>query len=290
MLILVVIISGLVTFFLYRGSQDRLIDKSVDKLLETESENFATSINYVAGLITEQSRILYGDIGIEEIAVSIMENRIIDIQRVINSNYQDMVESGFLGSEIIMVILPSSQLISEPIVWMSSLESLVSNWVVPDYLVDPMDESSCYFLMEDGIPELDLEGDYLIAMGKITLPDMPGIAFNYLSIKPMSEEIAEINEYFDNERKRSDLLLLAIVGGSIFIIILITFLLLDRLIRRKITDPIDELSAVAEEVMQGNLDVDIEVRKGEEFEGLKRSFKEMVESFRKLIARSVGEE
>jgi len=61
-------------------------------------------------------------------------------------------------------------------------------------------------------------------------------------------------------------------------------------IGKRITRPIDELSAAAEEVMEGNLDVEIEVRRGEEFEGLKRAFKDMVESFRRYIAKSVGEE
>jgi nitrogen fixation/metabolism regulation signal transduction histidine kinase len=41
--------------------------------------------------------------------------------------------------------------------------------------------------------------------------------------------------------------------------------------------------------MKGNLDVDIEVHEGGEFEGLERAFKEMVESTKRLIARSVGE-
>jgi len=70
----------------------------------------------------------------------------------------------------------------------------------------------------------------------------------------------------------------------------ISFFVLSYLIRRRITEPIDELAAAAEEVVQGNLEVEVKVHEGGEFEGLERAFKEMVESFRKYIARSTGEE
>ena len=39
----------------------------------------------------------------------------------------------------------------------------------------------------------------------------------------------------------------------------------------------------------GNLDVNIEVHEGEEFEGLQYAFREMVESFRAFMAKAVGE-
>ena len=42
--------------------------------------------------------------------------------------------------------------------------------------------------------------------------------------------------------------------------------------------------------MEGNLDIDIVVHQGGEFEGLETAFKEMVESFRVYIARSIGED
>jgi len=42
--------------------------------------------------------------------------------------------------------------------------------------------------------------------------------------------------------------------------------------------------------MEGNLDVDVEVHKGGDFENLERAFKEMVDSIRKYIAKSTGEE
>jgi len=74
------------------------------------------------------------------------------------------------------------------------------------------------------------------------------------------------------------------------VVAIISFFVLSYLIRKRITEPIDELAATAEEVMQGDLEVEAKVHEGGEFEGLERAFKEMVDSFRKYIARSVGEE
>jgi nitrogen fixation/metabolism regulation signal transduction histidine kinase len=50
---------------------------------------------------------------------------------------------------------------------------------------------------------------------------------------------------------------------------------------------VDELSAAAKEVMEGNLDFEIEIYKGEEFEGLKYAFKELLDAFRSIISQSV---
>ncbi len=42
--------------------------------------------------------------------------------------------------------------------------------------------------------------------------------------------------------------------------------------------------------MGGNLDIDVVVHEGGEFVELETAFKEMVESFRKYIAKSMGED
>ena len=153
-----------------------------------------------------------------------------------------------------------------------------------------MEEETPYILQEDGIPSLGFENEYLIIVSTIENPLTPGMRFGYLGFKPMHDEIEEINVFYNTERRNLTLLLIIILAGSIIVISLITFLVLNYLIRKRITKPIDELSAGAEEVMQGNLDVEIKVRKGEEFEGLKKAFNEMVEGIRKYIDKSVSEE
>jgi nitrogen fixation/metabolism regulation signal transduction histidine kinase len=106
----------------------------------------------------------------------------------------------------------------------------------------------------------------------------------------MQEKIDSINAFYDSERNSISLTLGLVVLISIIVVALITFFLLNYLIRKRITEPVDELAAAAEQVMQGNLDVEITVHEGGDFEGLERAFREMVESFRKYIARSTGEE
>ena len=96
--------------------------------------------------------------------------------------------------------------------------------------------------------------------------------------------------HWDEERNRASFMLACMLAGSIAIIILITFFFLNYLIRKQITRPVEELSAAAEKVMQGDLDIQVDIREGEELEALKRAFNEMVESLRKFVARSVGEE
>lgn len=80
-------------------------------------------------------------------------------------------------------------------------------------------------------------------------------------------------------------MLLVVVAA--LIVIAISYLYFSYLIRREITKPIEELEQVATEVMDGNLDVELEVREGEEFENLKRSFMAMVESIRSIIGRDL---
>jgi nitrogen fixation/metabolism regulation signal transduction histidine kinase len=75
---------------------------------------------------------------------------------------------------------------------------------------------------------------------------------------------------------------------SVFVVAIISFFILSLMLRKRITEPIDELAATAEEVMQGNLDVEVAVHEGGE--GLEGAFKEMVEDFRRFIARSMDDQ
>ena len=105
----------------------------------------------------------------------------------------------------------------------------------------------------------------------------------------MHDEIAAINDFYKEDKRTTNLILLLMVIGSILVIALITFFVLSYLIRTRITHPIDELSAAAAQVLEGDLDVHITIRSGEEFEQLKRAFQAMVEEWRKLLNRSLDE-
>jgi len=117
-----------------------------------------------------------------------------------------------------------------------------------------------------------------------------GLTFSYVSFISVQEETAAIRDYYNQESRRASLYLAAILIGSIIIVILIIFFFLNHLIKKQITEPVEELSAAAERVMQGDLDIQVDVEDGEELESLKRAFNEMVESFRKYIPGSPGGE
>jgi HAMP domain-containing protein len=96
--------------------------------------------------------------------------------------------------------------------------------------------------------------------------------------------------FYGQEKHDVYIMLIPVMAGALIALILLTFLAMSFFIRRNITRPVEELSTAAEQVMQGNLDVEIPVREGEELEGLEQAFREMVESLRKLIARSTEED
>jgi HAMP domain-containing protein len=290
LVIAVLIISGLVTFFLVRNSQEKLIEESIDKVITTEVENLSNTFDYlISTMVVAQSETLNVQ-DVMAFSADILAGKITDVQRYAIDQYKTMVDSGFFGTEYIILILPSSGVITEPFIMASNDESLIYNWELPDNIAQAMDEGESYLLLEEGIPELDLEGAQLVIFTHTPSPFLPDYDVVNISIIPMQEKIDSINAFYDSERNSISLTLGLVVLVSIIVVALITFFLLNYLIHKRITEPVDELAAAAEQVMQGNLDVEITVHEGGDFEGLERAFREMVESFRKYIARSTGEE
>ncbi len=290
LVVIVLIASGLVTFFLVRGSQDRLIEKSVDKVKETDSENLSGVIDFmIKTMVVSQAEKL----NVQDEAAffaAILREEITDLQKWAIEQYRSMVETGLFGMEYIILILPPSQYIREPFILAANDEELIYNWEVPEYMIEAMGEGKSYLLLKDGVPELGLSGAQLVLFTSSPSPFKVDYDITHISVIPMQEQIDSINAFYDNERTGISLILGLVVLFSIIVVVLITYFVLSYLIRKRITEPIDRLAAAAEEVMEGNLDVDIEVHEGNEFEVLERTFKEMVESFRTYIAKSVGEE
>ncbi len=291
LVVIVLVASGLATFFLVRASQSRLIDKSIDRVIETQSEDLSNTIDYMIEtmVISNAEKLNVKD----EAAfyAAILREEMTELQQWAVEQYGEMVESGLFNMEYIILILPPSQYIPEPLLLASNDAGLIYDWEVPDYMVEALEEGKPYLLRseEEGVPELGLSGAQLVLFTTSPSPFKADYDITHISIIPMQEKIDSINAFYEDEKNSLSLTLALVVIISIVVIMIITFLVLNLLIRRRITAPIDQLSAAAEEVMEGNLDVQIEVHKGGEFEGLERAFKEMVESFREYIAKSVGE-
>ncbi len=289
LVVIVLVASGLATFFLVRASQSRLIEKSISKVIETQSEDLSDTIDYMIDtMVISQAE----QLNIKDEAAffgDILNERMTDLQVWAVEQYRSMVDSGLFDMEYIILLLPPSQYIPEPLLLASNDEDLIYEWEVPDYMLEALENGEPYRLMDDGVPELGLSGAQLVLFTTSPSPFKVDYDITHISVIPMQEKIDSINAFYDSERNSLSLTLGLVIGLSIVVVMIITFLVLNLLIRRRITEPIEQLAAVAEEVLEGNLDVQIEVHKGGEFEGLERAFKAMVESFRDYIAKSVGE-
>jgi methyl-accepting chemotaxis protein len=290
LIVVILIMSGLVTFFLVVDSQNKLIDKSIDKVIETEASNMTSTLNYMTGAeLAKDTNIITG-VNTQQILSDIAQKKMTDVQRAANQVAKAMVDTGIFDLENISIIIPPSAFSKDALVIVSSDESLVYEWKVPDYIVQAMQSETPYLLLKEGVPELGLEGAQLIILGAQEFAFAPGFQFFYVSVVPMQEKIDSINAYYDQERRNISLTLGLSVFLSIIAVVIIVFFFLSYLIRKRITEPIDELATEAEEIMEGNLDVEIEVHEGGEFQGLEQAFREMAQSIRKLIFRSTEEE
>jgi HAMP domain-containing protein len=290
LIVVIMIISGLVTFFLVMDSQNKLIDKSIEKVIETEASNMVSTLDYTSTEALTKGAFAMTGANIQQLISDVAQKKMTDTQRAGDQVAKAMVDTGLFNLENISVIVPPSTFSKEAFVIVSSDESLVYEWKVPDYIIEAMQAGTPYLLLKEGVPELGLEGAQLIILQAPELALAPGFPLFFVSVIPMQEKIGAINAYYDQERRNVSLTLGLSVFLSIVAVVIIVFFLLSYLIRKRITEPIDELAAEAEEIMEGNVDVDIKVHEGGEFQGLERAFKEMVESIRKYISKSTGEE
>jgi len=287
LLVAVFVAFGLIAYFVIRASENRLIDKSVEKLKQTEAENISSSYRYLMDLLApqlEEEGIRAGSL--QDIMRSVLNREISGIQDFVSEELSRMVDSGLLGLSLNIFIFEDFPGLDEPFVFASSDPSLVSRWEVPEYLRQAIRTGRPYLWMEGGIPELGLEGEHLIVVVQRDLPRY-GLRTGFAGIKDMRGKVAAINDFYRQEQRSTDLILLLLVLLGIAVISIITFIVLAYLIRIRITEPIEELSRAAEKVMEGDLDVHITVRAGEEFEQLKAAFKSMVEEWGRLMARSL---
>ena len=285
--------SALVSFFVFNSWQGGLIDESVERMVQRFSDDFIGGADYfldIVGPVVKEKLAAEGMPipSIEEQMISVMNQKPRASDKFYTQAAQEFVDKGILGLESAFLIVTGKAIPGGAQVAISSDESLVYTWQVPDYLIKAIDEDIPYLYFEKGIPELGLEGEYVMGIKSDKLTEF--FRRGLIGIKSMHRDIMELKGFYSQEKRSLYATLIPVMVGSLILLVLLSFLALSFLIRRNITKPVDELSAVAEEVMKGNLDVEIPIREGEELEVLKYSLREMVDSFRRLIARSIGEE
>ncbi len=289
-LVVMFLISGAVNFLVFNYWQNSSIDKNVDKMVKQISGQFTGLSVFVRDtldpLVTERlEENAIPNLTIQEQADFVLGKKAYEYQAFYNQFSKEIVDRGLMGLEKAMVIMAGFGIPDGAMVVVSSDESLVYNWPVPDYLVKAMKNGTSYLYFEKGIPELKLKGEQIISIK--TFRTM-GFYHSYIGVVSVHKEIAEMRSFYNREKRDLYLTLIPVMVGTLIVLVLLTFLALSFLIRRQITRPANELSAAAEQIMDGSLDVEIPIREGEELESLKHLFREMVESFRMLITKSTS--
>jgi nitrogen fixation/metabolism regulation signal transduction histidine kinase len=288
-LVLLFILAAVSIFFSYRVSQNQQIRESVDSLLEDYKEDVADGFNFIYRLLGELTVAQFPQAGDAGNTSALLDEQQAHLREYLDRKLADITSSEALGAEVALAVLMPSSQEQQSVVVASSHEDLVNSLRMPTDLVQAIRDGEPYLYFPDGLPELELMDETLILFdkGDMLSADSPLHFVTFLSVH---DKLAAINAFFDGQRKDASLALGLILLVNLILLSLISYVFLAYLIRKRITEPIDELAGVAEEVIGGNLDVEIEIRKGEEFEGLKYVFREMIENYRLVLSALSGEE
>lgn len=274
----------------YNTSTHELIEKSKNDLIETQvktaSSAFRSLSDILNTLITE--RFGSGDTA-AEFANGIISKKENKATVEANAILKNIAKQGLVGDGYLVVVLPKfPPLIKEPTVFVSNEDDLMFE-SVPESVYSILESGKQYGLIEAGLPEWGLKGEQLVIYRKMKTNYAGGVTVYAVGIKPVQGDIDRVYKTYDQESNKINLLIAVVSACSLLFLFVITFFVLRHLINSRITKPIDELSEAAEQVMEGDLDIEVPVKEGEEFESLKKVFNEMIKSFRSLISRSTGE-
>lgn len=305
LVVIVFIASGVVSFLFFRNSQANLIQDSKDKLVEYRANMMCSSNKYVLNLMIQIQFLSFPGFTPQELIMNIgagvVQQTVSPEQTVVNNMLKMLVDNGFWNSKLALFAIPPYEgYATGPLVIMSSDDKMMYE-NVPEVLVNLVnmnegenttyrkryDDRNSYMYFPEGIPELGLKGEYLVTAYRYSYEDIEGELW-YFDFGSMHDQIAAIDSFYRTESRSINIALLLVMAGGVIALIVITFIALRYFIRKKITKPIDELEAVAGKIMEGDLDVQVPVREGEEFYGLKTAFNNMIMSLRVLINKSMG--
>ncbi len=284
LLLAVMLSSGLATFLILRASQERLIENSIDKVLQKNAEDVSSFFFYISEEKLPEYMQTVLEEGVPKLAVAVLAHELSQSQRKIDEDLKKMAVEKPMGVGLHMIVVIASRdfPVSEPLLFASSDEDLVYNWKIPEDVMENLKSGRPYVFRENGVPELGLEGPHLIVTSRHEDPEL-GFTAGYVGVKPMGEEIEAIKGFYDRERRNTLLTLGLVVGVSILAVLFVSFFVLNLLIRRRITQPIEQLVRSAERIMEGDLDTPIEVHEGGDFAVLERALREMLESVRRMF-------
>ncbi|MBN2168753.1 MAG: HAMP domain-containing protein [Actinobacteria bacterium] len=284
--LVIFIIASLVCLFSFQKVLSDAADKSKEKVIESTASIISTNhalitrfiISYQIAVGTSNDYLQVA----EELEKALAEGNENENQQYSNDLLKEMIGTGSLGLSLGYITTVPRTDTDKAVIAASSDKSYIGEQV-PDEISMLIDNNKGYRLFEDGIPQMGLEGRYLVTSHKINDEDSSEVALWYFDFKPMEELLAGIDEFYSKENRRAVLKLFLVMGLSIIGLILISFLVLGYLIRKRITKPIEELSSVAEKVIEGDTDARLEVKKREEFSALKYALNNMIHTLSEVI-------
>jgi methyl-accepting chemotaxis protein len=288
----VFLIFGAVAFIMLFSSQNRLAGKSKDEMIQLVCEDASSSASSLMPFVEK----VFFKGGSDEASFQrdlpkIQAKELTEGQKDADAVLKKMVDDGLLNARYILFIHPPEPPVSDTTeVVLSNDESLVYNWRTPDYLVEAIAGDTRYVYRPEGVPDLGIEKEALFIIAARYPGINPSVLSGVVGVTSIEDRVAAIDSFLAGEQRNSRLLFVLVMIGCLLVIFLVTYFILSRLIRRRITNPIDQLTVAAAEIMDGKLDVDIAVHEGGDFEVLERAFKEMAASIRMMIERSMSEE
>ncbi|MBN1288087.1 MAG: HAMP domain-containing protein [Actinobacteria bacterium] len=281
--VVVFIMASIVSYYVYMRSTDALIEKSREKVINTQAGDMSSSFLFITDMIASQMEEKVGAMDIMTFVQAIQDKEVLPIQETANTQMKKMIDDGTLGLQICAVAIPEvPPTITEPLVIMTSEDTLMYT-EVPESISKYLEGDGGHELLENGVPEWGLENEQLLVYDLQRAEALRGYGMWAILLRPMHDDIGSIEGYFNKEKKNIDILMTIVIISTILLLVAIMFLVLSFLIRKKITRPIDELEEAAEKVMEGDMDIEVPIRKGEEFERLKYAFNEMLKSIRKFM-------
>ncbi|MBN2167692.1 MAG: HAMP domain-containing protein [Actinobacteria bacterium] len=287
LLLIIFVTAGLLNLMLYRRSLHNLIDESKDKFIDSIAGVVSSTHEFISELLVQFMGLRGFSVDDPEIARefanALLDRQLSSLQKAANDILAEMVESGLAGLDAVVVALPpTAPYTSKPLIIMSSNEKYIYSELPEEIAEIGETEKRAYRVFEKGVPAMGLEGAHVVTAYRFKIASNAATLL-YYDFKPIQDDVDAIDSFYKTEMRQINTTLSIVIGCTVLVLILAVFLFLSHLIRTRISRPIDELSAAAEQVMEGNLDVEVEVRDGEEFEGLKRAFNEMLKSISKII-------
>lgn len=285
------VVSSIVSLVFYIRSTNKMVESSKEKLVKTQAQDMASTFRFVTDEISNSMIEKYekDDIKPSDLAGSILSKKPLQFMVEAGDMLKEFEKNNMLDTDVfVAAIEPIPPYLDESLILISNRDDLTFT-EPPESVQEILGNTSHYGIIEDGVPEWGLEGTQLAVYQAVDKDVTEGVQIYAMGVRSIDDDLAEIDSYYEDEMWKVDIAMIIVLVISLIAVLLVTFFVFRYLITSRITAPIEELSSIAESVMEGDLDVEVPIRKGEEFESLKKAFNEMLRSIRDVINRSSEE-